>query len=135
MLTEKLFGATKLPLLHKSLDAYSLRHRAIADNISNIMTPGYQRKEVEFEEKLQAATKGKAMSQTNDKHIGHRGVNFADLNAELKIDRELSDINELNNVDIDAEMTDMAQNQLKFSFASQMSKLYFQLLQTSIRGA
>lgn len=39
-------------VLARMLDAASLRHRAISQNIANVNTPGYRRKEVEFEEAL-----------------------------------------------------------------------------------
>ena len=39
-------------LLGRLLDATSLRHRVISQNIANVNTPGYQRKEVAFEEAL-----------------------------------------------------------------------------------
>ena len=40
---------------HFALDALAKRQRAIADNISNIETPGYQARKVKFEEALSSA--------------------------------------------------------------------------------
>ena len=50
MFLERLFQKAGIQLLNKSLKADSLRHEAISGNIANIGTPGYQRKEVVFEE-------------------------------------------------------------------------------------
>ncbi|HID12005.1 MAG TPA: flagellar basal body rod protein FlgB, partial [Candidatus Latescibacteria bacterium] len=49
---------TSIPLLAKALDAYTLRQRAIADNIANSETPGFRRREVRFEEELRRALEG-----------------------------------------------------------------------------
>lgn len=38
--------------VERSLDALSMRHSAVASNIANINTPGYQKVEVNFEEAL-----------------------------------------------------------------------------------
>jgi hypothetical protein len=43
-----LFGKTEIPNLEKALDAYSLRHKAIASNIANATTPGYKKVEVKI---------------------------------------------------------------------------------------
>ena len=42
-------------LLAKSLEGLSLRQQAVAQNLANINTPGYRRKDVLFEDVLQAA--------------------------------------------------------------------------------
>jgi flagellar basal-body rod protein FlgB len=41
--------------LHTALSGLSLRQRVIADNISNVETPGYQAGRVNFEDALRAA--------------------------------------------------------------------------------
>ena len=46
---------TIVPLLRKSLEAYSTRHTAIAENISNVDTKGYRPLKVHFESELQRA--------------------------------------------------------------------------------
>ncbi len=134
MLKQMLFEATRIPLLAKGLDAYALRHRVISDNVVNTETPGYRRKQVEFEEELQATRKRYGLRRTDPLHLGRGGMNPEKVTPEVTFDQRPSDVNDLNNVDIDREMTDMARNQLQFNFASQLSRLYFELLKTSIRG-
>ena len=134
MLKDMLFGVTRIPLLARGLDAYALRHRAISDNVVNAETPGYRRKTVQFEEKLQAVKSEYGLMRTDPRHFGSGGVNPEKLTPEVIIDSRPTDMNDLNNVDIDREMADMAQNQLQFNFASQLSKLYFDLIKSSIRG-
>jgi flagellar basal-body rod protein FlgB len=42
-------------VLHTTLDGLSARHRAIADNVANIQTPGFLAKRVHFEDSLSTA--------------------------------------------------------------------------------
>lgn len=135
MLKEMMFDATRLPLLAKGLDAYALRHRAIADNVANSETVGYQRRVIEFEERLRLATGRGGIERTNARHLGSGGVDPTSLEPRVTVDVDKSDINDLNNVDIDQEMAEMAENHLQFNFASRVAKLYFEMIQSSIRGA
>lgn len=134
MIKEKLFNATKLPLLSKGLDAYALRHRAISDNVANIETPGYRRRKVEFEAKLQSAIGKDTLVKTNSRHLGHGGMRLKSIEPKMVIDDVPSDINDINNVDIDREMGNMARNHLQFSFAAKIASQSFALLNFSIRG-
>jgi flagellar basal-body rod protein FlgB len=134
MLKEMLFDATRIPLLAKGLDAYAQRHRAIADNVTNAETVGYERKVVQFEDRLQAAMSEGGLERTDPRHLGRGGVNVSSLQPRAAVDTQMTDVNSLNNVDIDREMADMAENHMQFSFASKIAKSYFELLQESIRG-
>lgn len=134
MIKDKLLSQTKIPILSKGLDAYGLRHRALADNIANAETPGYVRRDVIFEEKLTMARSGGKVSVNNDKHIASGGVRMDNLNAELVTDTNKSENNDLNNVDIEREMVEMAENQMQYMFAARLIKMYFEGLQNSIRG-
>ena len=57
MFLERLFQKSGVQLMKRSLDAAALKQRTIASNIANINTPGYQRKDVVFAEKLQEKLK------------------------------------------------------------------------------
>ncbi len=153
---DQLFGSTRIPLLGIGLDAFALRHRAISDNVANTETQGYTRREVKFEEKLRELVNRGGMVRTDDSHLGgggitkrledgvivHEGISFGEsrvrsdrITAELLYDHSETDVNDLNNVDIDREMGDMASNHLKFNYAARMDKAYFDLIKTAIRGA
>ena len=134
MIREKLFEATRIPMLVKGLDAYALRHRAISDNVVNSEPPHFKRREVLFEEKLKAAINRNGLTRTSDRHLGKGGIRLRNLKPELQLDQTSSDVNDVNNVDIDEEMGAMARNQLQFSFASRMTKIYFEMLKSSIIG-
>ena len=44
--------------LERALDGVALRQRVTAQNIANVMTPGYQAQQVSFEDSLSAALEG-----------------------------------------------------------------------------
>ncbi len=134
MLKELLFDQTKIPMLIRGLDTYAMRHRAIADNVANAETVDFDRRVVEFEDRLREAISAGGLKRTNSKHLGSGGIDMDSLNPRMKIDTKPSDINNLNNVDIDREMADMAENHLQFSFASKLARQYFEGLQSAIKG-
>ena len=53
----KIFSDFNTVLMEKALDAASMRQSAIADNIANVNTLGYKKKQVVFEEAPQQAMK------------------------------------------------------------------------------
>lgn len=134
MLKELLFSATQIPLLKKGLDAYALRHRVQAGNIANAETPRYQRRSVAFEEKLQEAIRQREMVLTNSRHLRSVGAILNVLEPEVQIDQAPSDPGQVNNVDIDLEMAELAKTNLQFGAAAQTARMHFALLNAAIRG-
>lgn len=137
-----LFDKTKIPILSKALDAYSLRHKASASNIANIGTDGYRSQTVKFEEKLSDAMEGKVITAatTNERHIGTGPLSLPDpeltdaASAGGAVPADGSLASGVNNVDIDQEMLELAKNQIRFKFAARALNETFRGLQKSIRG-
>jgi flagellar basal-body rod protein FlgB len=136
----KMFDSTKIPVLGKALDAYALRQRVIASNISNISTIGYKSKSVAFEEQMVNALQQQTLQPqtTTTRHIDGNTSSAAGLDpvivenpAPANTDPLLSGVN---NVDIDMEMADLAKNQIRFKFATRMLSDTFRGIQKSIRG-
>ena len=50
-----MFDSVTFVAMNSALDGLSMRQRAIADNIANIQTPGFQARKVSFEASLAAA--------------------------------------------------------------------------------
>ena len=110
----------RLELLAQILDAASLRHRVIAQNVANVNTPGYRRMEVSFEADLARAFESK------------RGES-----AELRTRVVVADGPERvdgNTVDIDREMNDMAKNALLYQAAAQIVTSRIGSLRAAIAG-
>lgn len=117
-LKEALFSRTSIQTVAKSLDACAMRGRAIAANLANATTPGYQRIEVSFEDRLKKALDGAGLQGTADQ-TGHMPIGKPDLDQVRPIAYRSQDPTlpgEINNVDVDEEAAKMAENQILFSY-------------------
>lgn len=105
-----------LTVLEKGLNASSLRQKVLADNVANVDTPGFKRSDVDFQLALNAALgiSGPALSlkTTTPKHITS---GRADNQSIVQTDRGTSFRNDTNNVDIESEMANVAENGLYFN--------------------
>jgi len=111
--------STNREMLSKSLDAYMARNRAISSNIANATTPGYQKREVAFEESLSKALSTSSLkgSVTNSGHLSLGGGSLSSVKHEVVRSYDPTLASGVNNVDIDQEMSDLAQNQIAYKFA------------------
>ena len=57
MIEKMIFQRTVIPLISKGLDAMTTRQAAIAENIANAQSLGFERKVVLFEDELQSRMK------------------------------------------------------------------------------
>jgi len=138
-LISNLFQAGLFPILERSLDATSLRQSAISDNIANINTPNYKRKEVSFEEELKLALNKSSggellMSLTHPKHIPMTNSNLLTLQPQVQVDNNTLWRKDGNNVDVDVEMAELAKNTIKYQALSQRVSQEFIMLKTAIEG-
>ena len=102
--------------MSSALDALSLRQRVIADNISNVQTPGYQAKRVQFEDALNAA-------------VSHgSGLVQASTKVSLEPTRE-----DGNNVNLDTEVVSNIDTTLRYQLATRAIDSQFSLLRTAMR--
>ncbi len=117
-ISQYLFGGATRQTIYKSLDASTLRSKVIAENLANVATPGYERKEVSFEDDLRKALEKNLPGVTdNPGHMDiQKGMDIAKIQPEVfkPIDKTLP--GEINNVDVDMEMTKLAENQILYNF-------------------
>lgn len=118
-----LFGRTTRQLLYKSLDASALRSRVVAQNLANVDTPGYRRKEVSFEDQLQDLMKRKlAGSTTQEDHLPFgKGTDLSKVAPKVFEAADQTLPGEVNNVDVDLEAAKMAENQILYNYAIKFS--------------
>ncbi len=110
----------------------AVKNKVIAQNIANIGTENYKRQDVLFKEVLDENT-----SSLLKKPDGSYSVNnYADSmpKCEIVTDNNQDKISGVNNVDIDKEMADLAENNLNFSFAAQKIGDYFKKIDSVIQG-
>jgi flagellar basal-body rod protein FlgB len=105
-------------ILKEGLSASSLQHSLIGQNIANISTPGYKRKEVNFHQTLlNNINQSFPVKKTHIKHLP-LSFNSEQINAFVVRDR-VSPTNSLeNNVDLDTEMVNLATNNAYYNAIS-----------------
>lgn len=88
----------------------------IANNIANVDTPNFKRSEVKFEDILKDAINGTKLRGyvTNPKHIPIGPPAIDSIQPEIIQVNDTSMRLDGNNVDIDAEMANLAKNQLYY---------------------
>lgn len=118
-LRDYLFGSFTRQSVYKSLDAGAMRNRAIAQNIANISTPDYKRKEVSFEAELRKVLEIKLKATTtNERHMEiTQNAELQKINAYSYVPNDPTLPGEINNVDIDIENAKLAENQILYNFA------------------
>jgi flagellar basal-body rod protein FlgB len=132
-LDKVLFNKTKVPVLNGVMDVTQLRQRVIANNIANVGTKGYRRQEVRFQEYLDSFVhKPPVEGKVSDSR--HISVPKPMNNPEIfESESGLNDAG-INNVDIDKEMAELAENHLFFNVGSHLTNRQFAGLRKSITG-
>ncbi len=100
-------------VLNKAADASWLREETIANNIANANTPGYKRKDVDFESALRTEL-GNMKYNTLDSKVDN--VSLSRLNVSTYVDAaNYSYRIDKNNVDIDTENVELASEQIRYN--------------------
>lgn len=117
-----LFGDQTAQILKKTLDALSQRQVLVSSNISNIDTPGYKAKDIDFASQLleiMDAGNNLSLTITNSRHIGHSGSDVDSVVFEVFEESDPARADG-NNVNLDKEMIKLAENQIQYNAAVQL---------------
>ena len=99
-------------ILDKAADAANLRNELLTNNIANVSTPNYKRKDLDFESVLQGEFAGE---KNLSKAVKKANQNLETLDAQVYTDNaSLSYRLDGNNVDINTEEARLAENQIKY---------------------
>jgi len=104
--------------LERAMDGVMTRQRVAAQNIANVMTPGYQAARVSFEDSLSAALSG--------------GDDPASVELEVTATGDPSDARG-NNVDLVGENTTLMRSGLQYEALVQAANYRFSVLHTALR--
>lgn len=120
--------------LKAMLDAQATRQRAHSQNIANAETPGYQALAVSFEGQLDKAIKNAGLP-LNATHAGHLAAP-ASQTDEARIVMRPGGAARLdgNNVDIDSEMSLLAETSIRYQSLTQLVSRKLALLKTIASG-
>jgi len=123
-------------ILRRNMDTASLRRQVIANNIANVETPDFKRSYVNFEAELSRALASEKLDSsigalTHERHIPfRRPIDYRDVRPRLMLDYLTTAKNNGNNVDIEREMMQAAENQMLYELMS--SAVSFQFNQVDI---
>jgi flagellar basal-body rod protein FlgB len=130
-LAQFMFERVGIPNFGKYLDLAAFRHKLTSGNIANGSTPGYRSRHIDFQAEFEKMT-GKSGSVggkvTHPAHIPTG--NHEDKPPEIRDVRVVED--EMNSVDIDREVTTMAQNELLFTIGARLLQKKFDGLKNVI---
>ncbi|MBU1345114.1 MAG: flagellar basal body rod protein FlgB [Proteobacteria bacterium] len=132
MTDSRIFGHT-FKTIEKALDVSAKRHNLIAGNIANMDTIGYKPKDLDFNRTLKRAMGEKEpdfLDRTHDKHLSTYGDEDAfDMKGE---NSESVDIYHLDSVNIDTEMMNLTENNIKYRATTELLLRKLKILQYSI---
>jgi len=123
--------------MERFMDLAVRRQKLIASNLSNVDTPGYKTVDIDFDQELQThiaggAGQGISMAVTDARHLATSSGAQAASAAQAREVDGLTLRNDLNNVSIDREMSELSTNAMKFAAVSQMIAGKFRTLKSAI---
>ena len=111
---------------NKYLDYLSARQKTIASNLANVDTPGFRVKDVTFRKEVLSAIEGNNLP-------GGRETIEAPVDVAASEVENLAQKHDGNNVNLDREMSLMADTTLKYEMMVQMITGRTRILRTAIR--
>jgi flagellar basal-body rod protein FlgB len=109
--------------LGAALNMRLLKHNVISSNIANAETPHYHAKKLDFEEALARALDidgTRAMSTSHGDHFAVGGGSIAKVRADIYENPEGAINNDGNTVDLEREMSSLAENTIMYRAALQL---------------
>jgi flagellar basal-body rod protein FlgB len=110
-----------LNVLAQLLDAAAMRHRVLAQNVANVNTPGYRRKDVQFEDEF-----ARAMSVADGGPVPPVRPRVVIADGPERVDG--------NTVDLDREMNNVQKNALLYEAAAQIVASRVATLRAAVAG-
>jgi flagellar basal-body rod protein FlgB len=123
--------------IENALNVATLQQRTISSNIANADTPNYKSKKVSFQTQLNEAVNKHTQihsNRTNENHIEFSTETTRYSNVKIEENSQTTFNNNGNNVDMDHEMAQLAQNQLWYNFLVENMNSKFTGLRTVIKG-
>lgn len=124
-----------LESMEQALSASTLRQRVYSANIANVDTANYKSKKVDFQTALDSATNRQNLSsyKTNDRHLSFRNE-LSETQTKIVTNNSTQYNHNGNNVDMDVEMAELAQNQLWYNAVTERVNGKLNSLSSVING-
>lgn len=118
-------------VLGTSMDAAATRSAIIQNNLANVNTPGYKRKDIRFETELKHAF-ARSGEDTVDARV--KNLDLEALTPEIYTDyAELSFRYDGNNVDVNNEQAILAKNSIKYNGMMELLNRDFSMLKSVMK--
>jgi flagellar basal-body rod protein FlgB len=129
-----------IDLIHRTLDARTVRGTVIANNIANAEVPNFKRQEVNFESELRRALDSEAqkpvveLARTDSRHISnYNPKDYRDVEPRRVLDYLTTTKNNGNNVDAEQELQLWVQNQMMYSLLANSASFHFNQVNSALR--
>ena len=131
MADSRIFGHTS-KMIGKALDVSAKRHNLIAGNIANMDTIGYKPMDLDFNKTLKQAMGEKEPEFLDKTHIKHLPAGDEEAFAMTGQNSQDVDIYHLDSVNIDTQMMNLMENNLKYRTTTELLLRKMQILNYSI---
>jgi flagellar basal-body rod protein FlgB len=132
--------ARTVDLLHRALDAQTVRRDIIANNIANSGVPNFKRSELTFESELKRALDREAqrpvleLTQTDPRHISNvPESDYQKVRPRRVLDYTSTSNNNGNNVDPEQEFMRALENQLMYNLLAESESFQFNQVNLVLR--
>jgi flagellar basal-body rod protein FlgB len=124
---ERIFGKT-INTLADFADVRAQKHQVILSNIANIDTPGFRSSELTFSQTLKTANRLQvSLARTDPAHLPGKDGSRTSVHREIKATDE--------KVNLDVEMSRLAENHLLFNTTMEILSRKFKGLQSTLNQA
>jgi flagellar basal-body rod protein FlgB len=128
-------------LLHRGMDADSLRYQVSANNMANSEVPNFKRTVVNFESELKrafesedAAKNGFQLTRTDDRHIAlNEPYDYREVQPRRVLDYTTTNKANGNNVDAETEAMTVLQTQMQYKLLSELTNFEFSQVNTAMK--
>lgn len=128
-----LFNRSGIPNFKKYLDLSSFRHKLIGGNIANVSTPGFKSQDINFHQEFNRITKNSNRLEGTVTHRTHLPTGNSEARAPRPAEETVAE-DELNSVDIDKEVSNLAQNELLFTVGATLLQRRFEGIRKAIQS-
>jgi flagellar basal-body rod protein FlgB len=133
MIQNQLFFNQTFQTLEKAIDISQKRQGVIAGNISNLDTPGYKAREIDFKAALKTAMDGDtgstALSRTDARHF----TDVSGPGGDVQVHEDPGAFDGLNWVGVDSEMKKLMENKLVYQTAVEAMMRKITIIKDTIR--
>jgi flagellar basal-body rod protein FlgB len=130
-----------IDLMHRAMSFSVLRAQVLDNNIANVTTPNYKRKDVTFQQELLRAINSEKeedkvpFKTTREKHISiNRPKDYREVKSKVITEYNTYQNNNGNSVDIDKEMMEESKNAMYFNAMAQRVAKEFNKLKYLLRS-